>query len=126
MIYEKSNVKQLKLVTGDEVICEILEEDEHDIIIRNVLSIHFNALEDGSRMWTFKLFMCYQDDPDRFVLVKVDKIVAIANPIKELLQQYVSAIKNIMVDEDGDIHQMEEEYMMDSDSSNVLKFPTFH
>ena len=124
MIYDIKKVKQLKLVTGEEILCEILEEDDVDIIIRNSLTIQFHKLDDGSRLYTFNLFMCYQDDPDRLILLKLDKIVSVANPTKEFLGQYVSVVEKIFSNEDD---ETEESYsFMDSDQSNVLKFPTFH
>lgn len=123
MIYDIKKVKQLKLVTGEEILCEILEEDDIDVIIRNALSIQFHKLDDGSRLYTFNLFMCYQDDPDRFILLKLDKIVSIANPTEEFLGQYVSIVEKIFSSDD----ETEESYsFMDSDQGNVLKFPTFH
>lgn len=131
MIYDIKKVKQLKLVTGEEVLCEIVEEDENDIIIRNALGIQFHYLEDGSRIWTFKYFMCYQSDPERFILLKIDKIVSIANPIPELVKQYISATDEMLGDEPASVDPYDEferelEFMNDSDQSNVVKFPTVH
>ena len=74
MHYDVKKIKQLKLVSGEEIICEIIEETEEDLIVRAPLAIQFHTNADSSRLWTFRLFMCYQDDPDRFVLIKVDKI----------------------------------------------------
>jgi hypothetical protein len=125
MIYDLKHVKQLKLSTGEEIMCEILEEDEFDLIIRNPLTIQFAQTEDGQRMWSFRLFMCYQDDPDRFILLKLDKIVSIANPVDEIMKQYIQAVDSIM-DYDGTEPTYEDEFVsMDSDSpNNILKFPT--
>jgi hypothetical protein len=123
MIYDITKVKQLKLVTGEEILCEILEEDKVDIIIRNGLSVQFHKLDDGSRLYTFNLFMCYQDDPERFILLKLDKIVSVANPTSEFLSQYVSVVEKIF----SDVDEIDDSYsFMDSDQNNVLKFPTFH
>ena len=129
MIYDIKKVKQLKLITGEEIVCEIIEEDENDVIIRNALGIQFNTLDDGSRMWTFKYFMCYQDDPDRFILLKIDKIVAIANPVEPLVKQYLLATEEMLGDgsvDESDHFDQEIEFMNDSDQSNVVKFPTIH
>lgn len=125
MIYDLKHVKQLKLSTGEEIMCEILEEDEFDLIIRNPLTIQFAQTEDGQRMWSFRLFMCYQDDPDRFILLKLDKIVSIANPVDEIIKQYVQAVDSMM-DYEGTEPVYEDEFVsMDSDSpSNILNFPT--
>ena len=127
MIYDLKHVKQLKLSTGEEIMCEILEEDEFDLIIRNPLTIQFAQTEDGQRMWSFRLFMCYQDDPDRFILLKLDKIVSIANPVDEIMKQYVQAVDSIM-DYDGQepMDDFADLSDLDSGSNNVLKFPTVH
>jgi hypothetical protein len=123
MIYDKRNVKQLKLVSGEEVLCEIVEEDEFDLVVRNVLQIHFQTLSDGSRMWTFKIYMCYQQEPERFILLKTDKIIAVANPTNSLLEQYIVAIEDIMSEDDFEEINLEGS---DSDKGNILQFPTFH
>ena len=61
------NIKQLKLVTGEEIICEIIEEDDQDLIIRNPLAFEYKVTPEGDRMWSYRLFMCYQDDPDKLL-----------------------------------------------------------
>jgi len=127
MTYDLTRVKQLKLVTGEEVICEVVDEDEEDIIVRNALTIQFHITEEGTKMWTFKYFMCYQDDPDRFVLIKPDKIVAVAKPITDLLKQYISGLE-AMIDfgEETEVDPMERHLKKDSDGSNIIEFPTVH
>ena len=79
--------------------------------------------------------MCYQDDPERFVLVKIDKIMGIANPIHELVKQYIRGVEEMyMFDEEEDLTPDGKEDPWgqwegsDSDDgkSNVLKFPTIH
>lgn len=128
MIYDVKKVKQLKLVTGEEIVCEIIEEDADDVIIRNALGIQFHVLEDGSRMWTFKYFMCYQDDPERFILLKIDKIVSIANPVEPLIKQYLLATEEMLGEaaHEDEYSREEFEFMNDSDQANVVKFPTIH
>lgn len=132
MIYQVDKVKQLKLVTGEEIICEIIEEDDDHIIVRNVLAINFVPMDDGSRMWTFKYYLCYQDDPERFILIKSDKVVAVANPAKALVNQYEVALDDMMEIEPSDppeylMGEEPEMYGSDSADTNVLQFPpTFH
>ena len=138
MIYDRKRVKQLKLTTGEEIIAEIVEEDDHDIILRNVLQINLVATQEGNRMWTFKYYMCYQDDPERFILIKLDKVVAVANPMDILIDQYEGAIGEMQYAESGeystpeyqtenDRYMEEMETMDDSDKgADVITFPTVH
>jgi hypothetical protein len=125
MIYDKNHVKQLKLVTGDEIICEILEEDEIDIIVRNVLSIQHHITEVGTRMWAFNYFMCSQDDPDKFTLIRSDKVVGVAVPPESLMLQYQNAIREMIGEEEfsEDDDYMQEMLNQDSDRDNIVKFP---
>lgn len=132
MIYQVDKVKQLKLVTGEEIVCEIIEEDDDHIIVRNVLAINFITLDDNSRAWTFKYYLCYQDDPERFILIKSDKVVAVANPAKALINQYEVALDEMMEIEPSEppeylMGEEPEMYGSDSADNNVLQFPpTFH
>jgi hypothetical protein len=128
MIYEKNNIKQLKLVTGEEIICEILEEDDVDVVLRNVLKIEFYSNGDGSRTWSFNYFMCAQDDPDKFTLIRSDKVVGVSIPPEYLLSEYYKALSEMMRDFDGDyLNDDNESYMkemlnQDSDRDNVIDF----
>lgn len=132
VIYDKKKVKQLKLVTGEEIIAEIVEEDDQDVIVRNMLQINFGEVDDGRRMWTFRYYMCYQDDPERFILLKLNKIVAIANPMSLLVDQYEGALGEMVGQETGQYPEyldddFESELAGDSDAKdNVLSFPTIH
>jgi len=71
--------------------------------------------------------MCYQDDVDRFVLIKVDKIMGIANPIDELVKQYLVGIDQMFVFDDM-IFDDDDEFFKDSDGGNgkILQFPVVH
>lgn len=123
------NIKQLKLVTGEEIICEIIEEDEYDLIIRNPLAFEYKVTPEGDRMWSYRLFMCYQDDPDKLILVKIDKIVAIANPVPSIVKQYIKGVESIMDYNGDDYDEEEDDLEYDSDETNrdnVLLFPTIH
>src|SRR5210317_307074 len=109
MIYERSKIKQLKLTTGEEIICEIVEEDGVDLILRNVLQINLAPASDGSntKYWSFKFYMCYQDDPERFILIKHDKIVAVANPMNVLVEQYITVLGEMVHAESNEYNEPE-------------------
>lgn len=126
------SIKQLKLVTGEEIIARIVEEDDHDVFLRNALAIQFRELDDGSRMYTFKLFMCYQDDSHRMIMTKMNSIIAVANPVDEMIRQYNQACDNIFYGADMewdpaegyDPYDAVMDKMSDSGTNNVLHFPT--
>ena len=72
-----SSVKHLKLVTGEEVICEVLDETSGSIIVNNAMSLMQNTLKTGEKFFTFKTYMVYQDTPTNVIVIFTDKILNI-------------------------------------------------
>ncbi len=142
------SVKHLKLSTGEEVLAEIIEEDSFDVVLRRALKLHTEIAKDGTRYHSFRTFMTYMDDPETFVILKPQAIVAVTFPVPQMLQQYKLSINEIelgntdyqaqkeaarvahsMLDElmnkmsDEDNRESDDN---DSDGGNIIPFPTFH
>jgi Sec-independent protein translocase protein TatA len=90
-----SSVKHLKLVTGEEVICEVLDETSGSIIVNNAMSLMQNTLKTGEKFFTFKTYMVYQDTPTNVIVMFTDKLMSLAVPAEEMLQQYKTALKEM-------------------------------
>ena len=90
-----SSVKHLKLVTGEEVICEVLDETSGSIIVNNAMSLMQNTLKTGEKFFTFKTYMVYQDTPTNVIVIFTDKLMSLAVPAEEMLQQYKTALKEM-------------------------------
>jgi len=90
-----SSVKHLKLVTGEEVICEVLDETAGSIIVNNAMSLMQNTLKTGEKFFTFKTYMVYQDTPTNVIVIFTDKLMSLAVPAEEMLQQYKTALKEM-------------------------------
>jgi len=90
-----SSVKHLKLVTGEEVICEVLDESAGSIIVNNAMSLMQNTLKTGEKFFTFKTYMVYQDTPTNVIVIFTDKLMSLAVPAEEMLQQYKTALKEM-------------------------------
>ena len=84
----ESSIKQLKLVNGEEVICEIISEAPDSFAVRNAYKLVEKVTQDGFKFYTFRTFMVYQDTPLSVMLVMADKIMGMAIPTKEMLEQY--------------------------------------
>lgn len=82
------SIKQLKLVTGEEVVCEILDETPESLAVRNVLALTEKTTSDGYKYFTFRTFMTYQDTPLSVMLIMNDKIMAVAIPSEDMVEQY--------------------------------------
>lgn len=86
------SVKQLKLVTGEEVICEVLDETPESLAIRNAFTLYEKETSDGYKYFTFRTFMTYQDTPLSVMLLMNDKVMAMAIPSDDMSQQYQIAM----------------------------------
>jgi hypothetical protein len=85
----------LKLVTGEELICELVSEMKDSFIVRNALSLTAKTMNDGTKFFAFKTYMVYQDSPMNVIMVFTDKIMSIAVPTEEMTNQYGNALKEM-------------------------------
>lgn len=90
-----SSIRHLKLTTGEEVICEVLDESPESIVVNNAMSLMQNTLKSGEKFFTFKTYMVYQDTPMNCIVIFTDKIMSLAIPAKEMLAQYNTALKEM-------------------------------
>lgn len=90
-----SSIKHLKLITGEEVICEVLDETPEAVVVNNAMSLMQNTLKTGEKFFTFKTYMVYQDTPMNCILIFTDKIMSLAIPAKEMVDQYSTALKEM-------------------------------
>ena len=95
MMEKDSSVRHLKLITGEELICDVLDESEGQICVNNAMSLMQNTLKNGDKFFTFKTFMVYQDTPINVMLIFTDKIMSLAIPATEMLEQYNTALKEM-------------------------------
>ena len=115
-------IKQLKLVTGEEIICRVVDEDDVDIVIKDALLIVCRYTDDNNRYYSFRTFMTYQDDPDALVVIKANKLVGYCNPTNELIREFKIAIENLyeMAAVTNKVKNMLSS-SLDSDKGNVVK-----
>lgn len=117
-----TNIKQLKLSTGEEVICEVVEDDDFEVIVKNALKM-VSKIQDGYKFYTFKNFMIYQDQPHSLQVIRADHIVSYAVPPKDLVLEWETGLQQMY-----DQGQEEPQMMVSGDSdSNVVPFkPLLH
>lgn len=92
---KSSSIRHLKLVTGEEVICDVLDETNDSITVNNAMSLMQNTLKTGEKFFTFKTYMIYQDTPINVIILFTDKIMSLAIPSKEMVEQYQTALKEM-------------------------------
>ena len=95
MTNPSSSIKHLKLITGEELICNLLEESADHLVINNALSLMEKTLDDGTKFYAFKTYMVYQDTPQNVIMVFTDKIVSLALPTQDMINQYGNAVREM-------------------------------
>ena len=95
MTNPNSSIKHLKLITGEELICNLLEESADHLVVNNALSLMEKSLDDGTKFYAFKTYMVYQDSPQNVIMVFTDKIVSLALPTQDMINQYGNAIREM-------------------------------
>lgn len=97
-------LKQFKLSSGEEIICEVIEwpdpeEDSADIVVRNVLKIVGVNQPTGNRYYSFTPWMVFQNEEDSLQMLNDNHILGEANPSEKLIEQYFIAVKGETTDE---------------------------
>jgi len=101
----KVDVRQLVLSNGQELLCEViqwpdLEIDENEVmIIRKAAKIIIQEnFREGTRWFTFRPFMTYQDDNSSLCSLMPHHIISIAHPSDLLRRQYGKYISMMLAE----------------------------
>ena len=106
-----SSIKHLKLVTGEELICELVSELQDSFIVKNALSLMAKTMNDGTKYFAFKTYMVYQDTPTNVIMVFTDKVMSIAVPTQEMVTQYANALSEMAAYlEEDEAKQLEDDF----------------
>ena len=135
----KVDVRQLVLSNGQEILCEViqwpdLEVDDNDVlIVRKAAKIIIQEnFREGTRWFTFRPFMTYQDDNSSLCSLMPYHIISIGHPSTILEKQYQKYVSLMMQELEQKSENSEvlsdfidtSDYDMDSDVGldNVLPF----
>jgi|TARA_R110002153_G_scaffold197124_1_gene350599 hypothetical protein len=87
-----NKLKQYKLSSGDEIVCEVVDFTDEGIIARKVIQIDTMILEDGVRAYVMRPWMLYQDGIDQYTIINNDNVAASAMPTQGLIHQYYTTL----------------------------------
>jgi len=144
-----SNYRQLKLTSGEEIICEIIQyadEDNAAMIIRSALKILASERADGFRYYALRPWMIYCEDMHQLLSINSDQLIGETIPSGELLKQYKMTVKEYVTSldkkeqsdidkaskqaSDEMIKKLLDDINRDSDGNVIRLFPqgprTFH
>lgn len=111
-----SNYRQLKLGSGEEIICEIIQyadEENAAMIIRAALKILASERPDGFRYYALRPWMIYCEDMNQLLSVNSDQLIGETMPSEELLKQYKMTVREYIANtekkEKSDIQKASEQ-----------------
>lgn len=95
-------IRQFKLVNGDEVICEVVQwhdEEELELVVRKAMKLILTETVDPNmgavRHYTFRPWMIYGEDDTQLYILNGNHVVGIGFPSEALLYQYDEAVKDM-------------------------------
>jgi len=142
------NLKQYKLTTNDEIICELVEETQEGLVIRKALRvIATDDYDTNIRYYQFRPWISFQDDFDDLSILRTSHIVGETTPSNVLVTHFTTAVKEVddtmKFNKEFDIEELingledfneeevealikqkmlEKEFMQDSSDSNIIHF----
>tara|TARA_R110000796_G_scaffold26398_18_gene73464 strand:+ start:3147 stop:3551 length:405 start_codon:yes stop_codon:yes gene_type:complete len=97
------DIKQFKLTSGEEIICEVVEwsTDEYsDIITRRCFTLHTLYDPDkDAKFYSFRSYMALQEGQKSFISINNNHILSEANPSKTLIKHYKDAVERSELDD---------------------------
>jgi hypothetical protein len=81
---------QLKLVTGEEIICEIVKRNylKNEICIKSAMCLIKKVNEEGFPYYVFVPFMVHQCSKNSIVHLKRNAIISQSSPTKIMMETY--------------------------------------
>jgi hypothetical protein len=114
-----SDVKQLRLVSGEELLCEIIdvqwddEVGEESFIIRAAYTlVSQEDFENGYRYYTFRPFMMHIHDPSHVLVLNSAAVICLTKPHQTVIDQYIKHME---------VFRNEERQRMEKDQDALLE-----
>lgn len=93
---KKPQIKQFKLSTGEEIICEVVQWDDADsaaIIIRAGMQlVENNNFKSGIRLYTFKPWLSFNENPIVLQSLNSAHVIGETTPSVEMLKMYSNCL----------------------------------
>tara|TARA_R110001592_G_scaffold47391_1_gene150239 strand:- start:50 stop:469 length:420 start_codon:yes stop_codon:yes gene_type:complete len=132
-----NDIRQLKLSSGEELICQILDwadEEAGDLVVRHVYGIYTSSPmgdDKGYRYYNIRPWMTMQEGDDAFMTLNIMNVVGQAKPCGKIEKQFWNVVNHSNMSED-ELNSKIDEYISkmkdkfdgeDSDFENIILFP---
>jgi hypothetical protein len=101
-----TDVRQLKLASGEEILCEVVqwqEGDDYEILVRKAMRLIMMENGDGMKYYAFRPWMVYQESSDDLLIINSSHIVGMGFPTDSLMVQWHEAVADM-----GEMHLVRE------------------
>lgn len=123
----EEEIIQLKLASGEEVLCEIIQWDDDQnatIVVKNAFEIVFLQSPTGAmRLCTLRPFMIGQVEEGYNIALNGDMITAQAQPTREILDNYRDTLEEYIKFNQGPTDEELKEIEKEERAENILPFP---
>ena len=123
----EEEIIQLKLASGEEVLCEIIKWDDDQnatIVVKNAFEIVFLQSPTGAmRLCTLRPFMIGQVEEGYNIALNGDMITAQAQPTREILDNYRDTLEEYIKFNQGPTDEELKEIEKEERAENILPFP---
>jgi hypothetical protein len=95
---EQYEVRQFKLASGEEIVCEVIQwnnEEELELVVRKAMKLVMGEMETGVRYYSFRPWMVYQENPEDLLVLNGNHVIGIAYPPESLTTQYDEAVDDM-------------------------------
>ncbi len=90
------NYRQMKLVSGEEIICEVVfwpddndDEGDQTMVIRQAAELQCHEdIQEQIRWYVFRPYMMYISEKDQYITINGNSITSITRPHQDMMKQY--------------------------------------
>lgn len=116
------DLKQFKLINGDEVICEVLEYDSKDnsqmVVTKALKIVSLDDIDESMRYYTFKPWQLMNNNPSALHILNSHHILSQTIPSKVAMQYFDDVIKEMSNEDEPEV------YIRDSEDPEFIEPPT--
>lgn len=88
-----TNFKQFKLISGDEIVTDVIDSEDDILIVRASMKIvELENMHEGFTYFSLRPFVAFQDSLDTLQLLNTASIVLESSPSPSIMKHYANAV----------------------------------
>lgn len=87
------NFKQFKLVSGEEIVADVIDTEDDVLVIRAAMRIvELENMQEGYSYFSLRPFVAFQENLDSLQILSIGSITLETTPSNSILKHYANAI----------------------------------